>query len=338
MFGLMRPEKSKSCKSDVNYRRHRMHYCGTCKTLGVEYGQRARTVLNFDAVFFAEMLSQLSKENLSDWQPGYQAINKCFTMPEQEQSSPLSLRYAAATNVLLSELKTDDNIKDLSSIKWKFIRHFFSAPFHKAQQQLEDWGLNTPLLWEQIKKQEALESSPHKFFVSLDEALKHYAAPSATITALVFERGAKVIGLEQETEAMYHLGYQFGELVYMLDAFEDYEEDLFQKQFNPLFSFFGIEENNAHQNTLAKDLKSKAGILLAETSRIILEKQESISQQLQGFPLPKEIIEEYSVRLFSNVTLKLQKERKVPLSVKESALSAWNNFITKAVQQTAWAI
>jgi hypothetical protein len=137
---------------------------------------------------------------------------------------------------------------------------------------------------------------------------------------------------------MYHLGYQFGELVYMLDAFEDYEEDLFQKQFNPLFSFFGIEENNAHQNTLAKDLKSKAGILLAETSRIILEKQESISQQLQGFPLPKEIIEEYSVRLFSNVTLKLQKERKVPLSVKESALSAWNNFITKAVQQTAWAI
>ncbi len=333
MFGLMRPEKKESCKTDANYRRHRMHYCGTCKALGLEYGQRARAVLNFDAVFFAEMLSQLSKENLSTWQPGYQAINRCFTMPEQEQATPLSLQYAAATNVLLSELKTDDNIKDISGLKWKMIRHFFSTPFHKAQQQLENWGLETALLWEQINEQEKLEKAPNKPFTSLTEALKHYAAPSARITALVFQQGAKVIGQGALAEAMYHLGYQFGELVYMLDAFEDYEEDIFQNQFNPLLSSPSITESD-----LSIDLEHNKNNILSETARIILAKQESISQYLQELPLPVEIIEEYSVRLFSNVTLKLQKERKTPQSVKESLLISWNNFTRRAAQQAALTI
>ncbi|MFT7604623.1 MAG: hypothetical protein ACI8VT_002208, partial [Saprospiraceae bacterium] len=113
MFGLMRPEKSCSDKTSDDYRYHRMHYCGTCKTLGQAYGQRARTLLNFDTVFFAEILSHLSKENLADWQHSYQAINQCFKMPSQEEALPISLKYAAATNVLLGELKLDDNSKDL---------------------------------------------------------------------------------------------------------------------------------------------------------------------------------------------------------------------------------
>lgn len=34
MFGLMRPEKSCAHKTSQDYRFHRMHYCGTCKTIG----------------------------------------------------------------------------------------------------------------------------------------------------------------------------------------------------------------------------------------------------------------------------------------------------------------
>ena len=132
MFGLMRPKKSCTVEVSSEYRFHRMHYCGTCKTLGQEYGHRTRFLLNFDTVFFAELLSHLSGENLSEWQSGYQEVSKCLHMPDKDKETPKALKYAAATNILLAELKLDDHIKDLPGMRWKLIRSVFSKSFRKA--------------------------------------------------------------------------------------------------------------------------------------------------------------------------------------------------------------
>ena len=92
MFGLMKPENACSHKHTDDYRYHRMHYCGTCKTLGQEYGHQTRMILNFDTVFLAEILSHLSNEKLEEWQDSFQAINRCFTMPDKSKNSPLLLK------------------------------------------------------------------------------------------------------------------------------------------------------------------------------------------------------------------------------------------------------
>lgn len=62
MFGLMQAKMCGMSAAEKNFRR--LHYCGTCKTIGTLYGQKARLLLNLDVVFLAELLDALADENL----------------------------------------------------------------------------------------------------------------------------------------------------------------------------------------------------------------------------------------------------------------------------------
>lgn len=319
MFGLMKPEKTCSHKHTNDYRYHRMHYCGTCKTLGQEFGQPTRMMLNFDIVFLSEILSHLSNENLETWQSGFQAINKCFTMPDKSKHTPVSLRYAAATNIVLSELKVDDNIKDTHSRTWKFTRLLLSKPFRKAKTQFKNWGLDTNQLWHWIKKQSALENGDIPKNKTLSELLEYYAEPTAQITALIFEQGAVTVGQPNHQHEMRQLGYQFGRLVYILDAFEDVEKDIFNQQFNPLTHFFNIDKTLTNNQ-------------LTEVRQLILTYQGEATQQLNQLLFSEEIIEHYTVRLYSNITDRIYRNRKIPMPFEAKVQTTFINIIQDTKQ------
>lgn len=322
MFGLMRPQQSCSQKKTNDYHHHRMHYCGTCKTLGQTYGQRTRALLNFDTVFFAEILSHLSKENLSNWQMGFQAINRCFTMPDRERDMPMSLQYAAATNVMLGELKLDDHSKDLPGLKWELARRFFSKPFRQADRQMQEWGMDTRHLWHWIRQQSHLEKASKTNFPSLTALLDHYAEPTAQITAWVFQKGAAVVGRPEQEEALYNLGYRFGRMAYILDAFEDVEKDLFHHQFNPLALYFHADQ------TLREDQ-------FAQVRQVLLACQDAVVEQLKKLPLPEDVTEQYVVRLFSNLALRLYRERRLPQSFAAQMKGAWEMTVKEVMTSTA---
>src|ERR1700732_2806021 len=96
MFGLMR-------------RPPRLPYCGTCKTLGAVYGQRARMLLNHDAVFLAELMIEVSAE--PNWSRPYRSFN-CLSLPKREHAMPVALDFAAATTVALAHFKIVDHVID----------------------------------------------------------------------------------------------------------------------------------------------------------------------------------------------------------------------------------
>ena len=101
MFGLM---KARTCSLSPELKRHRrLHYCGTCKTIGGLYGQRSRALLNHDTVFLAELLSALSgaDRRLDEWSSPYQSYN-CLALPRSASDMPLALRYAAAATLTLA--------------------------------------------------------------------------------------------------------------------------------------------------------------------------------------------------------------------------------------------
>ena len=90
MFGLMR---AKSCgQSDEQRLQRRLHYCGTCKTVGTLYGNKARLLLNHDTVFLAEILTALGGEDFNSWQRALQSFN-CLNLPSNE--IPPALEFAA---------------------------------------------------------------------------------------------------------------------------------------------------------------------------------------------------------------------------------------------------
>src|SRR5689334_20060466 len=136
MFGLMRFR----CGTDSNdqQRRWRMHYCGTCKTIGSRYGQRARLMLNHDAAFLAELLNSLTGVDAEQWPRAYRSWN-CLRLPSA-QDVPRVLRYTAAANVLLGEYKVRDHEADSRHRRWVWIRRWMSPAFRRARGDLRELG------------------------------------------------------------------------------------------------------------------------------------------------------------------------------------------------------
>jgi hypothetical protein len=307
MFGIMRPEGGCSNKDSSDYRFHRMHYCGVCKAMGNNYGHKSRFLLNYDSVFLAELLTVLSNDDLGKWENAFQAINKCLTMPKGD--IPLSLSYAADANVLLAELKIQDQLLDNGTLGWRFAQKFFSNSFGRNAQKLANWGLDKNEILsigeEQINREKADISFNH-----ISESIDFYAAPTSNLTALIFAKAADIIDQKEKTEILYSLGLNFGKMAYLLDAYSDLEKDIYKGQFNPLVAYYQTERS------LAEEQRAEIRCLIDEMLIVCAAHLENL--------IP-ENAERYYSRLRSNVMLQMYREAQIPLSFRERLAMRWQH-------------
>jgi hypothetical protein len=240
MFGLMRAKKCGMSETEKHFRR--LHYCGTCKTIGSLYGQKSRLLLNHDAVFLAEILTGISSgESVSGWQSAYQSYN-CLNLPETGEM-PLPLEFAAAANLILAEFKLADKIADENSRAGKIARKTFSNGFQKAQAKLErEWQFPLAEVREILSAQETIENdSLRQSNKSPGEILDELARPTAATTAIFFGEGSRITGKSELKNAASEIGFRFGKLIYLVDAFEDYEKDFRRGQFNAIRAAFRVD-------------------------------------------------------------------------------------------------
>jgi hypothetical protein len=224
MFGLMR-------------RAPRLPYCGTCKTLGSLYGQRSRLLLNHDTVFLAELLMEHSGQ--PEWNRAYRSFN-CLTLPKSEDAVPLALRYAATAAVTIAHFHIADHQVDSGRLRWRMAARYFSPTYRRAAAQLREWNFPLDEMTGILATQTAREAGA--------ESVAHVAEPTAKATAMIFSHGARLVGREELAGSMHRLGYSFGYLVYVLDAFEDRERDRKSGDFNP---FLALSTSAARDYVLA---------------------------------------------------------------------------------------
>ncbi len=281
MFGLMRGKKCGMSNEEKEFRR--LSYCGTCKTIGSIYGQKARLLLNHDAVFLAEILSALSGENVADWQSSYQSFN-CLNLPKS--AMPMSLQFAATTNVILTEFKIADHISDEGKRRYEFANNAFSKEFQTAEKLLTDW--NFPL--EEVKAILKTQNSRENDENNLDEL----AFPTAQTTAIFFREGVKQIGKTELENLAFELGFSFGKLIYLLDAFEDYEKDFRKNQFSAFRAAFDFNDGK-----LTSEITRKITIILREVESEIVHK-------IYELPIAESQKKLFLARLSSNLQNKLK--------------------------------
>lgn len=238
MFGIMRPQ---SCGTTAEqYSQYRMHYCGTCKAMGTQYGQHTRVMLNFDAVFLAEMLAHLAGENAQDWKTNFKS-GHCMTMPKDAKALSPSLQYAASANVLLAALKVDDDLHDSkSSWAWNALDKLYRKPFRKAEADLKTKGLNTEEVWQLAQEQRRRELQ-HDC-----TDIEYFAYPTARMAGLVFEAG----GAAEHGPFLYNVGFSLGKLAYVLDAWEDESCDAKRGHFNAIAATVGFTSDDARKMLL----------------------------------------------------------------------------------------
>lgn len=307
MFGIMRPEGGCSNKNSSDYRFHRMHYCGVCKAMGNSYGHKSRLLLNYDSVFLAELLTELNNDDLNNWEPAFQAINKCLTMPVG--GAPVPLQYAADANVLLADLKIQDQLFDNMTLGWSFAQRFFNRPFARNAQKLGAWGIDKKEILNIGEQQLNIEKT-HIEFELLENCIEFYAEPTANLTALIFGNAAKVIAKPELELELSALGFEFGKMAYLLDAFEDMDRDIRKGQFNPLVKFYS--NSDCHSEAVKDEIRA-----------LIMQKLDSCCNCLTN--LIPERAEMYFSRLRSNVMLQLFKETKFTPSFSQRLAMRWQN-------------
>lgn len=282
MFGLMR---AKTCSlSDEQKEQRRLHYCGTCKTIGAIYNHKARFLLDHDAVFLAEVLTALGGENIESWQPALYSFN-CLRLPINK--IPVALEFAATANVVLAEFKIKDQLADTNQIRWRLADSTFAKTFTIARRKLENWQFPFARLEAVLDKQTAREKS--QFVGSPADILHFLAAPTAEATGLFFANGAQIVGSDANKEIMFELGFAFGKLIYLLDAYTDYEKDVRDTQFNAFRAAFDLEEIKLSGNARR------------QASEILRLVQDEIRLKLDKLPIASDLKQLFTKRLNSNL-------------------------------------
>jgi len=213
MFGLMK-------------RAERLAYCGSCKTIGAMYGQRARLLLNHDMVFLAELL--MEKSGGPEWTAAHRSFN-CMAMPKEH---PQALQYAATAAVVLAHFQIEDKIVDSGGWRWRALRRFFSPAYRKAASQLRRSGFRLEEMTEMLASQGQREARG----VSIDDV----AEPTARATEMIFAHGVRGVYPLPDgrgSALMGWIGRRFGCLIYLLDAWEDRARDAKSGDFNALLEF-----------------------------------------------------------------------------------------------------
>ena len=248
MFGYVRPEKELLLMRD--FTRYRSIYCGLCKTIKERYGNLPRLTVTYDMTFLAALLLSLSSEDSEMVREGcvLNPINKKVIRKKHP-----ALDFAADGSIILAYFSALDNAEDENPIKGRFQSLLLRRSGKKAGR----------LYLEMTAKIEA-------FLHELSEIEKGDYDPAAAdifgrLLAEVFAEGAKILEHPDRQlliRVLPDVGFALGKWIYLMDAFDDREDDLHNKQWNPLLKFSEPDSRIFVEETL-KECEEEIDRLLA---------------------------------------------------------------------------
>ncbi|WIV11281.1 DUF5685 family protein [Proteiniborus sp. MB09-C3] len=231
MFGYVTPYKSELKVRE--YDMFKAYYCGLCKTLGKEFNHIVRFGLNYDLTFLALLLSSIEEEKEIITREG------CIANPLKKKdivNTNKSLIYASNISIILIYYKLLDNWKDEKSIKSLIAATPFLLPLKKANNAYNNKSL---VIKDCLDKLTELEKNKCN---RIDEA-------ADTFGKLMEEISAPDYIEDNKTERILKwIGYNLGRWIYILDAFNDLEDDIKNKSYNPVLLQYNYNKDETVDN------------------------------------------------------------------------------------------
>lgn len=206
------------------------YYCGVCKSIGRRYGQAERFVLSYDAAFLALLLAGLSDDEDSfDRQ-------HCMVHPVRRKTvvSNEDIDYAADVMLILAWHKIRDDVHDEGKLYSKALLKLTEGRYRKLK------GIYPELCGKVEDGLDELTELEKRRCESLDEVSDSFACIMEAVIASAGKCG--------QERALSEIGYHLGKWIYIIDAFDDLEDNIKNGVYNPLvyrYSFRGDDENAA---------------------------------------------------------------------------------------------
>lgn len=216
MFGYITINKDELKIKDYN--KYKAFYCGLCHSLKQEYGISGQMTLSYDMTFLGILLSSLYEDDTET------VMRRCIPHPVKKHGAISNeyTDYAAAMNVLLTYYKLKDDWEDEKSIRSNTLAGLLKRAFKKAAGK---YPRQSEIIAACISKQRELEQN---IKISIDEA----ATPTGEMLAEIFD-------MKQDVWSghLKKMGFYLGKYIYILDAYDDIEKDIKNKNFNPLIQY-----------------------------------------------------------------------------------------------------
>ena len=185
---------------------YRSYYCGLCQSLKERYGVLGQLSLNYDMTFILMLLTGL-------YEPEEQEAQcRCVAHPLEKHPTRRNLftDYVADMTVLFS-YKAEDDWEDEHSLKGLVYSYLLGRKFRKK-----------PLLYQEKVRNISLAMQ------DFADAEKQGNADIDTMAGLFGRVMAQIVSCREDEwkDNLERLGFFLGKFIYLLDAYEDIEQDL----------------------------------------------------------------------------------------------------------------
>lgn len=229
MFGIIRP-----CRHHLGGEltaAWRAQLCGLCLALRDDYGQAARIATNYDG-----LIVSLLVEAQSEAEPMRRTAGPCPLrgMKRADVATGECVRLAAVVSLALAAAKVRDHVDDRDGVVG------MAGIRPAARRVAERWvrrgtdtgrrlGFDTAVLVRAMDRQMQLEATtgPGSPLLTVTE-------PTETAVAAAFAHTAVLAGRPANAAPLREVGQLFGRVAHLLDAVEDYHDDLTHGKWNPL--------------------------------------------------------------------------------------------------------
>ncbi len=222
---------------------YRAIYCGLCRQMGKCTGQCSRLSLSYDFAFLAAFRMSLTNEKLELQK------KRCLVHPLKKRNMAIespSLAYCADASAILTYHKCRDDVDDengFKKLRALVASGFFSRAYHRAKRRYPTLDSTVCSLLQELRAYEKDTTAP----------------PSADAPAAVFGNVMACVlsgGLDGvEARIAKTFGRAIGHWIYLVDAADDYRDDLKSGSFNPFVRLFGAEMTEENAQSVALSLK-----------------------------------------------------------------------------------
>lgn len=223
------------------YEAYHAAYCGLCRSLKKRHGLLGQLTLGYDMTFLALLLTGLYEPKTRT------CIKGCLAHPGRRHACRENLYYdyAADMNVLLAYYKCLDDWQDERKAGRLVQALFLKGRIRELQKRYGKKIAKTRKALEELRELEK------KQVYDLDRT----AGLFGEIMAELF-----VFRSDEWESRLRRMGFFFGKFIYLMDAYEDIEEDLKKGTYNPFAQWYEKED---FEQKCAAVLK----MMMAEVSR-----------------------------------------------------------------------
>lgn len=194
---------------------YRSYYCGLCQSLKERYGVLGQLSLNYDMTFILMLLTGLYEPEDVVGQC------RCVAHPFEKHQIRRNLftDYVADMTVLFACYKAEDDWEDEHSLKGLAYSYLLGKKCRKK-----------PLLY--ADKVRSISLAMQDFV----DAEKQGDADIDTMAGLFGKVMAQIVSCREDEwkDNLERLGFFLGKFIYLMDAYEDIEQDIKKGTYNPL--------------------------------------------------------------------------------------------------------